>query len=367
MRRIEVSHGARKSPIVVGDGALRIAPELLAAAGLRTPPVVVSNAAIWRLHGEALLRALGRGMQPAGIILIGDGEQHKNHATLRRIYEGLFRLRADRRSWIVAFGGGVVGDIAGFAAATFLRGTPYVNVPTTLLAQVDSAIGGKVAVNVPQGKNLIGAFHQPAAVLSDIGLLGSLPPRELASGLYEVVKAGAIRSERLVAYLERRLPGILKCEPAPLQHIVAESSRIKAEVVSGDEKEEDLRMILNYGHTVGHALEAATDYRRFKHGEGVAWGMIAALGFGLESGIMAPDQARRLARLIHRVEILPSMRGIPLERVWKALLRDKKFRSGEIRMVMLPQLGRTTIVSDIDPRKLRAFLAGFLAGKTNLL
>jgi 3-dehydroquinate synthase len=266
---------------------------------------------------------------------------------------------------VLAFGGGVVGDISGFAAATFMRGIPYASIPTTLMGQVDSSIGGKVGINVAQGKNLIGAFHQPSAVLSDTTLLATLPPRELAAGLFEVVKCGAIRSEPLLRYLERRLPHILSCRPGALEHIVLESSRIKAQVVSGDEREEELRMVLNYGHTIGHALEAATSYRRFKHGEAVAWGMIAAARFGRELGLMTERECDRLIRLIHRVEPLPSLRGIDFDDVWEALRRDKKFRAGRIRMVLLPRLGATELHSDVNPARLKAFVKGFLAGGQN--
>jgi 3-dehydroquinate synthase len=217
-----------------------------------------------------------------------------------------------------------------------------------------------VGINVKRGKNLIGAFHQPSAVLSDTGVLRTLPARELASGLFEVVKCGAIRSRSLLRYLERELPAIQRCVAGPLEYIVVEASRIKAQVVSGDEREDELRMILNYGHTVGHALEAATAYRRFKHGEAVGWVMVAALELGRELGMLRPADVQRLTRLICRVEDLPSLRGIRIEDVWRALKRDKKFRAGNIRMVLLPRLGETKIVSGIDPAALRRFLKGFL-------
>jgi 3-dehydroquinate synthase len=360
MKTLMVDLGDRRYPIIVGAEILHRAGRLLLQAGFVSPPIVVTNSAVLRLHGAALLRSLDSTFGQPRIIRIGDGEQFKSHATLMRIYDGLFRAKADRKSWVLAFGGGVVGDISGFAAATFMRGIPYASVPTTLLGQVDSSIGGKVGINVVQGKNLIGAFHQPAAVLSDTTLLATLPRRELAAGLYEVIKCGAIRSEPLLGYLERRLPDILSCRPASLEHIVVESSRIKAEVVSGDEREEELRMVLNYGHTVGHALEAATGYRRFRHGEAVGWGMIAAVRFGREVGLMTDAEAERLVTLIQRVGTLPSLAGIDLAEVWAALRRDKKFRDGKIRMVLLPRLGATELRGDIDPVHLKRFLGEFL-------
>ncbi len=360
MKKLTVELGRRSYPIMVGEDLIESAGTRLRSLGFSSPPIVVTNSTVLNLHGKRLFRSLEDAFGPSPLIRIGDGERFKNHETLIRIYDGLFRCRADRRSWIIAFGGGVIGDIAGYAAATFMRGIPYASVPTTLLAQVDSAIGGKVGLNVRQGKNLIGAFHQPSAVLSDTRLLRTVPSRELAAGMFEVIKSGAIRSEPLIGYLERRLAACMDCQPSALEHVVLECSRIKAEVVSGDETEEDLRMVLNYGHTVGHALEAATRYRRFRHGEAVGWGMIAAVGFGRELGLLTPHEAHRLVRLIRSVEVLQPLEGIGLEDVWTALRRDKKFRTGRIRMVLLPQLGRTEIRTGIDPHHLKRFLHSFL-------
>jgi 3-dehydroquinate synthase len=361
MKTLHVNLAERRYPIMVGQGLMADAGRRLAKLGFSSPPVVIANNRILRLHGSALLESLREEFGRIHTIRIGDGERFKNHASLFRIYEGMFRAHADRRSWILAFGGGVTGDIAGYAAATFMRGIPYVMVPTTLLAQVDSSMGGKVGINVVHGKNLIGAFHQPTAVISDTDALKTLPKRELVSGLFEVVKCGAIRSVPLLGYLERRLPEIRNCRGQELQHIILESSRIKADVVARDEKEGGLRMILNYGHTVGHAVEAATASKRFKHGEAVAWGMIAAVGFGRELGCLSAPEAERLIRLIRRVGSLPSLKGISFSNLWEALTRDKKFRSGDIRMVLLRELGNAEIRSGIDSSRLRQFLKGFLA------
>ena len=339
---------------------------LLAQYGFETPPIVITNAKIQKLHGSVLMKSLERELGLPHVIRIGDGERYKNHDTLLQIYAAMFRLNANRRSWILAFGGGVIGDIAGFAAATFMRGIRFAMVPTTLLAQVDSSIGGKVGINVSQGKNLIGAFHQPSAVISDMQVLRTLPKRELSSGVYEVIKCGAIRSERLLQYLESRLAGVRKCLSAEMEHIVMESARIKADVVASDETESGLRMILNYGHTIGHAFEAATGYKRFKHGEAVAWGMIAALGYGRELGLLGSDASSRLARLIRGVDRLPSLKGIAFTELWSALFRDKKFLSGDIRMVFLRRLGKAEIVTGIDPESIRGFLKRFLAANGEL-
>lgn len=362
LRTLYVDLAEHRYPVIVGQGLIANAGAILFKLGFDSPPIVVANHTILRLHGAALLRSLQRVFGRTAIIRIGDGERYKNHKTLMKIYDGMFREHADRRSWILAFGGGVTGDIAGFAAATFMRGIPYVMAPTTLLAQVDSSIGGKVGLNTAEGKNLIGAFHQPAAVLSDTDVLGTLRERELASGIYEVIKCGAIRSESLVYYLENRLSEILHCKPREMEHIVVEAARIKADIVASDEKETGLRMVLNYGHTIGHALETATDYRRFKHGEAIGWGMIAALAYGRELGLLRAGESVRLMQLIRRVGRLPSLKGISPESLWDALARDKKFRSGDIRMVFLRRLGNAEILTGIDASSLRKFLRKFLAG-----
>jgi 3-dehydroquinate synthase len=357
MQKLRVELGDRSYPIIVGTGILANSGPILSRLGFETAPVIVTNSRVQRLHGDKLLSSLQRTFGPVPVIRIGDGERFKNQHSVEKIYEGLFRARANRRSWIVAFGGGVIGDIAGFAAATFMRGIRFVGIPTTLLAQVDSSVGGKVGINCPQGKNLIGSFHQPGAVISDTGTLKTLPARELASGIYEIIKYGAIRSDRLLQFLSARLDVILKCESPAINRVIIEAIRIKAAVVGQDERESADRIVLNFGHTFGHALEAATSYRRFKHGEAVAWGMLAAAKL---SGI-EQSQAERLQGLIHRVESLPGLRGISVQRVWDALLHDKKSLSGNIRMVLLTELGCAEVGENLDPERLRKFIAAFLA------
>ena len=360
METIQVPLPGHRHEILVGSGLLQELPGLLAERGLSGSLFVVTSARILSLcrsrRPDSWLAQL-----PAGNVLtVPDGESSKSLDQAARLYTSLIRRGADRSALLVGLGGGVIGDLAGFAAATYLRGIRFVQVPTTLLAQIDSSIGGKVGINHPLGKNLIGAFHQPSAVLSDTSTLRTMPPREIASGMFEVVKAGAIRSEPLLAYLEKRLDACLACRASALGHIVVECSRIKAEVVSGDETEEELRMVLNYGHTVGHALEAATRYRWFRHGEAVGWGMIAAVGYGRELGLLSGVEAARLVALTHSVTRLPSLEGIGIGGVWSALARDKKFRDGRIRMVLLSRLGETVFRSDIDPVHLKGFLRRFL-------
>lgn len=366
MKTLYVTLKNHRYPIMVGKGLLDGCGKFVAQQGFKTPPIVITNPTVMRLHGAKLLASLHKSFGPVPVIKIGDGERYKNHETLLKIYAGMFRVHADRRSWILAFGGGVVGDIAGLAAATFMRGIQFVMMPTTLLSQVDSSIGGKVGINVPEGKNLIGAFHQPSAVLADTEVLQTLPARELASGLHEVIKYGAICSPPLLRYLDQHLPAILQCRAAEMEYIIAASARIKADVVAVDEKELGLRMILNFGHTVGHAFEAATHFGRFKHGEAVAWGMLAVLEYGREVGLLKPAESEKLIRLIRRVGRLPRIDSIPFGEVWKALLHDKKFRKGDIRMVLLQSLGKAAIYNGIEAGSLRSFLKRFLAGSRTL-
>ena len=361
MKTLDVTLKNHRYPIFVGAGTLAKSGSLLAEQGFKGAPIVISNPTVMRLHGKTLLASLEKEFGKIPVIRIGDGERFKSRESLFQIYDGMFRLRAGRSSWILAFGGGVVGDIAGFAAATFMRGIPYAMVPTTLLSQVDSSIGGKTAVNVPQGKNLIGAFHQPSAVLADTEVLKTLPRRELASGLYEVIKYGAIASKSLIGYIEKRLPDILNCGARELEHIIIASARIKTDVVALDEKETGPRAILNYGHTVGHAFEAAANYRKFKHGEGVAWGMIAALRYGREAGLLTEAEAGRLIKLINSVGKLPPIKGIPFDDIWNALMRDKKFQRGDIRMILLNEPGKAAIYNGIEKNSLRVFLKKFLS------
>jgi 3-dehydroquinate synthase len=313
---------------------------------------VVSSPVIWRLHGNQLQHITG-GAEP---ILIPDGERYKNLQSVSRIYETLIRAGADRGSAIVAVGGGVVGDTAGFAAATFLRGVALAHVPTTLLAQVDSAIGGKVGVNHALGKNLIGAFHQPAVVAVDPLLLGTLPRREFRSGLYEVVKYGVIASRDLFDRVARDTKKIFAREPDVLLPAIAESCRIKARVVSADERESGLRRILNFGHTVGHALEAVTKYRRYRHGEAIALGMLTAADLSVARGALAERERQALAQLIAQLGPLPMVSDLSIAEVLEAIRRDKKVVHGRLHFVLAIEIGATMTVDDVTEDELRAVL-----------
>ncbi|MEE9275625.1 MAG: 3-dehydroquinate synthase, partial [bacterium] len=269
-------------------------------------------------------------------------------------------LGMDRGCGVVALGGGVIGDLAGYAAATYLRGIPYVQAPTTLLAQVDSAVGGKTAIDHRAGKNLIGAFYQPAAVVSDLGVLRTLPARELRAGLAEVVKHAAIADPRLFAYLERNAGRILRLQPAALERVVAANCRIKARVVEADEREAGLRQTLNFGHTLGHAVEALAGYsRRLLHGEAVAIGMAAAARLSAAAGVCPPGDAERLIALLERFGLPARMRRAPeAGRLRRLVGRDKKTRGGRARFVLLERIGRVRTGCETPPRGWRAALEG---------
>ena len=338
-------------PIHIAPGLSKELPALLDRAGVPARRFLVSNPTVWRIHEE-----LFAGLTPEEPILIPDGERHKNLQTVARIYDALIRARADRASAIVAVGGGVVGDTAGFAAATYLRGIPVVQVPTTLLAQVDSSIGGKVGVNHALGKNLIGAFHQPALVAIDTSLLETLPRREFRAGLYEVIKYGVIASRALFDRVAGSLRPLFKREETALLPVVRESSEIKVRVVETDERELGLRRILNFGHTAGHALEAVTKYKRFLHGEAVAYGMLVAAELGVKRGQMPAADRAALADVIAKMGPLPAITDIPASEVLEAMGHDKKVIKGQLHYVMPKEIGACEVVTDVTKDELAAAL-----------
>ena len=323
---------------------------MLASEGLPATASLVTTSRIWRLHGRGGSRVAGS----AGPILMGDGEQAKHLRSVERIYRALAARRVDRGGMLAAFGGGVVGDVAGFAAATFLRGIDFIQIPTTLVAQVDSAIGGKVGVNLTAGKNLAGAFHAPALVLVDPVLLRTLPPREFRAGLYEVIKYGVIASRPLFDRIAGSLHEINAQDSRVLTRVIVDCCRIKADVVQRDEREDGPRRILNFGHTVGHALEAVTGYRRFRHGEAVGWGMAAAARLSVMRGTMSSEEEHELSSLLYRLGPRPAVDDLRVNDILDAMSRDKKVRHGRLHFVLCGGIGRTEIVSDVSKSELRA-------------
>ena len=344
---------------VAGAYAVRIAwgligrlRSMLSKVHLGPQRFVVSNPLVWRLHGPAMEEALP-GVKP---ILIPDGERHKRTETVGRIYDALIREKADRSAVILALGGGVVGDTAGFAAATYLRGIAVVQLPTTLLAQVDSAIGGKVGVNHELGKNLIGAFHAPRLVAIDPAMLETLPRREFRAGLYEIVKYGMIASPGLFARLERDLDGLFARKRRSLLPVINESCRIKGRITSADEHDSGERRVLNFGHTIGHALEAITKYRRFRHGEAVAYGMLGAVAIAVARSSCPVSVREALSNLITQMGPLPPVADLSIKATSQAIRRDKKVVRGTLHFVLPAGIGDTAIVDDVSAREIERAL-----------
>jgi 3-dehydroquinate synthase len=356
--RLAVDTPSRRYTITLGEGVLGHLGRVLDEVHAPAKRFVVSSPSIWRLHGARLA-----GVLTSEPILVPDGERFKQLQTVSRVYETLIRANADRASTLITFGGGVIGDMAGFAAATYLRGIALVHVPTTLLAQVDSAIGGKVGVNHALGKNLIGAFHQPHAVVIDPSLLGTLPRREFRAGLYEVVKYGMTSSPSLFERIGRERTAIFARKPEVLGPVIGESCRIKASVVAADEREAGLRRVLNFGHTTGHALEAVTKYRRYRHGEAVAYGMLVAASLAVARGALAELDRKALADLISSLGPLPSIGDLSIGQILEAMQHDKKVVAGRLHFVLPTAIGATAIVDDVTQKELRAALkrVGFKA------
>ena len=338
-------------PIHIASGLAARLSELLDTARVPARRFVVSNTTVWRIHEQAFSR-----LTPEDPILLPDGERFKHLQTVGRIYDALIKARADRASAIVAIGGGVVGDTAGFGAATYLRGVPVVQVPTTLLAQVDSAIGGKVGVNHAQGKNLIGAFHQPALVAIDPALLETLPRREFRAGMYEVIKYGVIASRPLFDRVAASLKPLFARNHDALLPVIKESCDIKAAVVDEDEREHGRRRTLNFGHTTGHALEAVTKYRRFRHGEAVAYGMLVAAEIAVTRGTMPSAERDALANLIAQMGPLPAVADIPMAEVLEAIGHDKKVVAGKLHFVLPTSIGSCEVVTDVTKEEIAGAL-----------
>jgi 3-dehydroquinate synthase len=320
---------------------------------------VVSTADVWELHGERLRQGLGGLVYE--VLFFAGSEERKRLAHLEALAEEMVRRGGERSSAVVAFGGGIVTDMGGFLAAIFMRGIPVLQVPTTLLAQVDAGIGGKTGVNLVGGKNLIGAFHQPVAVLIDPSVLETLPEREYRAGLYEIIKAGIIRSQPLFAFLTQRYRDVLARRPDAVDYIIAESVRIKADVVTADEREGDLRRILNFGHTFGHALEAETSYTRFLHGEAVAFGMRAAVYLAELTGHLSAEDSVDILELLRLYGPTPPLDGISAERLLTRLVRDKKTVRGKVHFVLPERIGQVKIVAGLEEQPVLEAIRSALA------
>ena len=354
MKRIVVKSASGPYTVMLGSGVIRRAREELRKLGAITSVHVVSSPGVWRHAALAIRRALpGAAGKP---ILMEDAEAAKNMRTVENLCRALVRAGADRGTLIVAVGGGVVGDVTGYAAASYLRGVRLVQVPTTIVAVSDSAIGGKTGVNLPEGKNLVGAFYPPRLVLADTDFLRTLPAREYRSGLYEIVKYGVIGDAPLFRFLEKHLDSLLARKASALGYALARSVAQKSRVVSSDEREGGLREILNYGHTFAHALESATRYRHFRHGEAVGWGMLCAAGLALVEGLCSEKDAERIWRLVLRVGPLPAWPNVPPARLMAATRSDKKSRGGRLRFVLATKIGHAETFAGIAEERVAKVL-----------
>jgi len=342
MQTLTVNLSDRSYPIHVGAEMIERAGQLMQQAGLLGKVAIVTNPTVAQLYLDPVHEALSQAGFETTPVLLPDGEEHKTLKSVSTIYDRLVAERFERKSWMLALGGGVIGDLAGFAAATYLRGIPYVQVPTTLLAQVDSSVGGKTGVNHDAGKNLIGAFYQPKLVLIDVAALRSLPRRELVAGLAEVIKYGVISDRYLFELLEQNLEKILALDRELLTQIIVRSCENKARVVEADEREDDYRAVLNFGHTIGHALEAATGYRQFLHGEAVGIGMVKAAALSVQQGFCDPKSFERITRLIKKAGLPTEFPpGMSVSSLVQGMEVDKKAADGKIKFVISEGLGKT--------------------------
>jgi 3-dehydroquinate synthase len=348
--RITVAAAGGPYSVLIGSDAIDGLGRELDRLKLGPRRILVSSQRVWDFHGPRFKKA-GADRTP---ILIEDGERYKNLNTVARILDALVKAQADRTTTLIAVGGGVIGDMVGFAAATYLRGVPIVHVPTTLLAQVDSAIGGKTGVNHPQGKNLIGAFYPPSLVVADPTVLETLPRREFRAGLYEVIKYGVIKEPSLLDRMRSSVSAIFNRDVAAITPLVTSSCRIKAEVVSADERESGLRRILNFGHTVGHALEAVTKYKQFRHGEAIGYGMLAALNIGVARGVTPKELHDEVESLIAQLGPLPSVSDVSAKEVFAAIGRDKKVINGTLHFVAVSERGKTVELTDVSEKEFKA-------------
>jgi 3-dehydroquinate synthase len=351
VERVNVDLGQRSYDIVIGPRCLTQVGSLCREVGLSGDVLIISTPRIFELYGEALENSLREADYSYVAGFMDDGEEHKTLETVSHFYDLAIKAGLDRSSFVISLGGGVVGDTAGFLAATYMRGIPFVQVPTTLLALVDSSVGGKVGVDHPKGKNLIGAFHQPSLVVADIDTLKSLEPRHLVSGLAEVIKYGIIWDKEFFRYIDGHLEAILALDPKVLTQIVKRCCEIKAEIVAQDEFDENVREVLNYGHTIGHALETITGYKSYLHGEAIAIGMSLAAQISCALGSLEAEEKEAIDQLLQRAGLAVRPPNWDVQEIFSSLLRDKKVRRGVVRFVLPQGIGKGYVTGDV-PREL---------------
>ena len=354
---VDVNLGSRSYRIVVASGALQSVGQRLRELRLGSRAALVSDGAIMRLYGKTVVTSLEAEGFTVTTIEVPEGEAAKTLAVAEHCWDQLLTAGLDRTSTVMALGGGAVGDVAGFAAATYMRGINFVQLPTTVLAQVDASIGGKTAIDHPLGKNMIGAFHQPRLVVVDPAVARTLPEREFRSGLAEIVKHGIVLDAGYFAELERDLAPLAARDLGVLERIIGGSCRLKASVVERDEREAELRHVLNYGHTIGHALEAATGYARYAHGEAVSLGIVAEARLARRLGIADDETTARQERMLETLGLPVRAPSIDVEPIVSAMARDKKAKDGRVPFVLAPRIGAFRIVYDVPTAEVRAVIA----------
>ena len=359
MRKIRIELGERSYNIIIGHDILSDIGRTLDRFEFSSSLAIVSNPTVYRLYGAVVSKSVTDEGFNLTEIIIPDGEEYKSLASVQKIYDDLLRAKLDRRSAVIALGGGVIGDIAGFAASTYMRGIAFVQVPTTLLAQVDSSLGGKTGVNHELGKNMIGTFWQPRLVWVDIDTLITLPRREFLSGIAEVIKYGVIWDAELFNFLESKREEVLKIERDSLKYIIGRSCEIKSEVVEKDERESGVRAILNYGHTIGHAIETVTGYKRYLHGEAVAIGMHVEARLSRVLGFIEDAQIARIKKLIESYDLPSEMpAGTDFHGLLETMKLDKKAASGDLKFILPERIGAVKIQSGVSPEAIREVLQG---------
>ena len=353
---IDVDLKERSYKIYIGFDILKGISDILRDLGAGKKVVIITNPSVNKFYGEAVNSGLRGAGFDSHTVEVPDGEEFKTIREAERLYDELITLKVDRGSTIAALGGGVIGDLAGFIAATYMRGIPYIQIPTSLLAQVDSSVGGKTAVNHPEGKNMIGVFYQPRAVIIDTKTLRTLPREELLAGLAEVVKYGIIADADLFEYLERNIKAVLLLNHDALRYIIKTSCRIKGSVVELDEREAGYRAVLNFGHTIGHAIETLTQYRDFRHGEAISIGMVYAVRLSEEMGFCARDDSSRIESLLSNIGLPTQLPDLEPDDIIASIYLDKEVRNDKIRFVLTEGIGKVKIEEDISPDILRKIL-----------
>ncbi|WP_026761032.1 3-dehydroquinate synthase [Selenomonas ruminantium] len=361
MRKVRVDLGEKSYDIVIGYGIEQEIKDFVTSAGYSSKALLITDTHVGPLYGKKVQELLSETGLTVTMVQIPAGESSKNLTVANEVFTRAIELGLDRKSPIFALGGGVVGDLAGFVAATYMRGVPFVQLPTSLLAQVDSSVGGKVAVNHELGKNLIGAFYQPQAVFMELNCMKTLPPREIYTGLGEIIKYGIIYDADFFAFLEENKEQVLSLEPKALVHMIARSCEIKAAVVSEDEKEAGLRRILNFGHTIGHAIEKETEYVRYNHGEAVATGMIGAVHISRQLGLIDDEAFERVKKLVAAYKLPLQAGGVTVDGMYGDIFHDKKTVGGKVTWVLMKKIGQVICRNDVPADVVKQAMAAVSA------